>query len=183
MRSQRPGSVTLLDMPARRRVARHRLPRSQRQRPYRRQDLYERVFGTAAALNYTANAQAQAMARGRMDVVGAAGARHRGVYFAAIAVGVIEAAERHRLLVTLASTVRRPLRELQYLAALRRQRARAVIPAGSRVDDPELTQPLRRELDAFESTGSRTAVISQNKLVTDGKGSSIEPEQHARRGK
>ncbi|KJK11443.1 LacI family transcriptional regulator [Terrabacter sp. 28] len=132
-----------------------------------RQDLKERVLLAAAKLNYAANGPAQAMARGRTNVVGLIVHDISDPYFAAIAAGVMRAAEDQHLLVTLGSTMRRPERELDYVQVLRGQRSRAVILAGSRVDDPELLSRLREECAAFERAGGRVVVISQQKLPLD----------------
>jgi LacI family transcriptional regulator len=77
------------------------------------------------------------------------------------------AADGHDLLVTLGSTVRRPDRELEYLRVLRGQRSRAVVLAGSRVDDDNLLAELREHGEAFERAGGRVVVISQNRLPFD----------------
>jgi LacI family transcriptional regulator len=131
------------------------------------EDLRRRVVLAAAELNHTANAQAQAMARGRTDVVGLLVHDIADPYFSSIAAGVMRAAEDHGLLVTMASTLRRPESELDYVAALRGQRARAVVLAGSRVDDPEMLRRLGSELASFEATGGRAVMISQKKLPVD----------------
>lgn len=132
-----------------------------------REDLRARVLAAAARLNYTPNAQAQAMARGRTAVVGLVVHDIADPYFATIAAGVMRLADEHRLLVTVNSTAGRPERELDYLAALRGQRGRAVILAGSRVESPELHEELTREVAAFEAGGGRVVVIGQPRLRTD----------------
>jgi LacI family transcriptional regulator len=132
-----------------------------------REDLRERVFVAAKKLNYSANAPAQAMARGRTNVVGLLVHDIADPYFSSIAAGVMQSAEQHRLLVTLASTMHRPERELEYLTALRGQRSRAVILAGSRVDDAQLLASLREQIESFEKSGGRVVLISQQKLPVD----------------
>ena len=132
-----------------------------------REELRERVLVAAKKLNYSVNAPAQAMARGRSNVVGLLVHDIADPYFSSIAAGVMKAAEEHQLLVTLGSTMRRPERELEYLAALRGQRSRAVILAGSRVDDPRLISALREQVEAFERSGGRVVLISQQKLAVD----------------
>ncbi|HEY4421923.1 MAG TPA: LacI family DNA-binding transcriptional regulator, partial [Pseudonocardia sp.] len=100
-----------------------------------RPDLRERVLEAAEALQYSANAQAQAMARGRTNLVGLVIGDVGDPYFSSIAAGAIRAAEGHQLVVTMACTFGREEREIDYVAALRSQRARAVIVVGSRVYD------------------------------------------------
>jgi LacI family transcriptional regulator len=132
-----------------------------------REDLRERVFVAAKKLNYSANAPAQAMARGRTNVVGLLVHDIADPYFSSIAAGVMRSAEQHRLLVTLGSTMHHPERELEYLTALRGQRSRAVILAGSRVDDAQLLNALREQVESFEKSGGRVVLISQQKLPVD----------------
>src|SRR5690606_5948009 len=103
-----------------------------------RPDLQERVLAAAEALHYSANAQAQAMARGRTNIVGLVLSDVADPYFSSIAAGAIRAAEEEHLVVTMTCTFGREERELDYLAALRGQRARAVIIVGSRVQNREL---------------------------------------------
>jgi len=163
-----PGSVTLADVAREAGVSVATASRSLNGSARRvREDLRERVIAVATRLNYAANAQAQAMARGRTSVVGLVVHDIADPYFASIAAGVMRAAEQHRLLVTVGSTGARPERELDYLAALRGQRGQAVILAGSRVDDPALNDALAREIAAFEAGGGRVAVISQQRLPVD----------------
>jgi LacI family transcriptional regulator len=130
-------------------------------------DLRERVLDAAEALQYTANAHAQAVARGRSDTVGLLVHDIGDPFFSSIAAGVIRSADREGLLVTLASTGRDPGRELQFVAALRGQRARAIIIAGSRVDAPAQMARLAQELASYRASGGRVSMISQNRLPVD----------------
>ncbi|MBC9824102.1 LacI family DNA-binding transcriptional regulator [Terrabacter sp. MAHUQ-38] len=163
-----PGPVTLLDVANEAGVSLATASRAINGSTRKvREDLRERVLEAAIKLNYSANAPAQAMARGRTDVVGLIVHDIADPYFSSIAAGVMGAAESHDLLVTLGSTVRRPERELDYLRVLRGQRSRAVILAGSRVDDESLLARLREQGEAFERSGGRVVVISQNRLPFD----------------
>lgn len=132
-----------------------------------RKELQERVLASAAVLNYTPNAQAQAMARGRTNVIGLIVHDIAGPYFASIASGVMEAANAEGLLVTLASTNRSPEREVQHMANLRAQRARGAIIVGSRDTAISRRGLLGQEVAAFESGGGRTVLVSQHRLETD----------------
>ncbi len=129
-----------------------------------RADLHAKVLEAAERLEYRANPQAQAMARGRASVIGLLVHDIADPYFSAIASGVIAEAERHGLLVTLASTERSAERELAHLAALRAQRPRGVIVAGSRQADPAALARFGAELDAFIRSGGRVALVSQDVL-------------------
>ncbi|SDU62654.1 LacI family DNA-binding transcriptional regulator [Jiangella alkaliphila] len=168
MAEQPRGSVTLMDVAARAGVSLATASRALNGSTRRvGDDLRERVLAAARSLNYAANAQAQAMARGRTNVVGLVVHDIADPYFSSIAAGVMEAAEGHHVLVTLGSTLRRPEREVDYLVALRGQRSRAVILAGSRMDDSHVAEALRREIDIFENDGGNVVAISQKQLPVD----------------
>lgn len=130
---------------------------SESRRP--RPDLVERVTRAAEELGYSANAAAQAIARGFTTVVGLVVADIDDPYFSSIAAGVTAEAEAAGLLVTLASTQGRPERETDHLVALRRQRPLAVLLAGGRQTDPALEERLLREVRAFQADGGRVAAV------------------------
>lgn len=102
-------------------------------------ELQERVLVSARILGYSANVQAQAVARGTSNVVALVVGDIADPYFAAIASGVVRAADERGLIVTITATgpYAAPVstaREESALATLRGQRPRAVVLAGSRVD-------------------------------------------------
>ncbi|GAB2743398.1 LacI family DNA-binding transcriptional regulator [Salinifilum aidingensis] len=130
-------------------------------------DLRDRVQAVAERLNYSPSAPAQAVARGRTNVVGLVVPDIADPYFSTIAAGVIRRAEPHGLMVTLSSTSQRPEREAEYVAALRHQRARGVILVGSRTTESEPEEALRTEIDAFDAAGGRVVAVSQNRLSCD----------------
>lgn len=168
MTDQHRGSVTLMDVAARAGVSLATASRALNGSNRRVGDaLRQRVVDAASSLNYSPNAQAQAVARGKTNVVGLVVHDIADPYFSSIAAGVMEAAEGQQVLVTLASTLRRPEREVDYVAALRSQRSRAVILAGSRVNDDEAEHALRREVETFEESGGTVVAISQEKLPVD----------------
>jgi LacI family transcriptional regulator len=76
-------------------------------------------------------------------------------------------AEQYGLLVTMAVTARKPEREIEHVEMLRRQRARAVIIAGSRVNDQSALERLGAEIESFRRSGGRVAMISQRRLPVD----------------
>lgn len=101
-------------------------------------ELQERVAASARALGYSANVQAQAVARGTSNVVALVVGDIADPYFAAIASGVIRVADQRGLVVTITATgpyagESSVERERAALTALRGQRPRAVVLAGSRV--------------------------------------------------
>jgi LacI family transcriptional regulator len=138
-------------------------------------ELRHRVLAAAAELDYIANVHAQAIARGSSDVVGLVVHDIADPYFSTIAAGVMAAAEESGLIVSLGSTLASAERELDYVAMLRAQRARALVLAGSRTTNPAQTRRLAREVQAFRSAGGRVACVSQALLGTD----TVEPANRA----
>ncbi|HEY8339896.1 MAG TPA: LacI family DNA-binding transcriptional regulator [Egibacteraceae bacterium] len=128
--------------------------------------LRKRVLAAAEELSYSPNTHAQAMARGASNILGLIVHDIADPYFGAIASGVIAKADETGTVVLLANTGRDPEREVQYVAMLRAQRARAVIIAGSRWDDPEQQRRLSEQLQAYVAGGGRVSCISQNRLGT-----------------
>lgn len=101
-------------------------------------DLYERVIATAKELGYSANVQAQAVARGRSATVALVVGDITDPYFAEISAGVMRVAADRGLIVSIASTgsygsSQGSAREDDVLVMLRGQRPRAVVFAGTRV--------------------------------------------------
>ena len=129
-----------------------------------RRDLADRVSAAAAALGYSANANAQAMVKGSTTTVGLIVHDIADPYAAAIAAGVMSAAATRGLIVTVASTLSDPDLELRHLEALRRQRARVVILAGSRFADPDATAAAARQVGAIMAGGGYAAAIGQDML-------------------
>lgn len=127
-----------------------------------RTDLRERVLATAAELAYTPNAHAQALARSSSQSIGLICHDVSDPYFAMIAHGVTRAAAEHGLLVMLASTFRDPAREVQYVAMLRAQRARAILLIGSGFEDAGWERAMSAELEPYARAGGRVAVVSRH---------------------
>lgn len=117
----------------------------------------ERVEAAAEQLGYTANASAQATARGTSAVIALLVADIADPYFGQIASGVARGADEEGLIVTVAITERDAARETKILRALRGQHPRGVILAASRTDDGESTTV--DELSAFRSRGARTVTF------------------------
>lgn len=129
-----------------------------------RPDLAERVLRAATELGYSADANAQAMARGTTMTVGLVVHDIADPYAAAIASGVMAAAAERGLIVTIASTLSDAAAEIRHVQALRRQRASAVILAGSRFADEAATAALAEELAAITAGGGHVAAIGQDRL-------------------
>ncbi|MFC0706695.1 LacI family DNA-binding transcriptional regulator [Cellulomonas uda] len=124
-------------------------------------ELRTRVLAAAERLRYSPDANAQAMARGRTTSVGLVVHDIADPYFSTIARGVAHAAGRAGLQVILASTEQDPLREVELVGLLRRQRARAIVIAGWRYDDEASTSALRAALDEYVASGGAAAVVGQ----------------------
>ncbi|WP_432503763.1 LacI family DNA-binding transcriptional regulator [Kineococcus arenarius] len=129
--------------------------------------LREKVLAAAAQLDYSPNAQAQAMARGRSNIVGLVVHDIADPYFSTIAAGVMQRAAPSDVIVTLAVTGASAATEVAHVTALRRQRVRAVLLAGSRWQDDASTLALREELNAFRADGGRVAAVTQDVLGVD----------------
>ncbi len=120
--------------------------------------LVEKVNDAAAQLRYVAHAPAQSLASSRSTVVGLLVHDIADPYFAAIATGAMRVARDHDLMVLVANTFREPGLEMDYLARLRAQRARAVLLAGSAFTDSSLAPSLAE----FTSTGGRVVAIGSH---------------------
>ena len=123
--------------------------------------LQERVRAAAEELGYSPNAQAQALARSMTNIAGILVHDIEDPYFAAIANGVLQAADEHGVLVMMASTFRDPDREITYLSSLRAQRARAAVLIGSRRNDPDGLERTTHAVETFLQSGSGLALVSQ----------------------
>ncbi|GAA2315797.1 LacI family DNA-binding transcriptional regulator [Nonomuraea roseoviolacea subsp. roseoviolacea] len=130
-------------------------------------DLRARVERAADELGYRANMAAQTLARGASNVIGIVVHDLTDPYFAALADGAMRAAAGEGLLVMVGTTHRDPEQEIAYVATMNAQRVRAVLLAGSRVNDPEVTGRLRRELDRYRTSGGRVACVGQDLLGVD----------------
>ncbi len=126
-----------------------------------------RVLAAAEKLGYTPNLSAQAVARGASSAVGLLVSDIADPYFAAIAAGVIRAAESEGLIVTMAVTDRSAQREIELVRMLRGQRPRIIVLAGSRFADETRRDELVGELQAFQQAGGKVVLISQHHLPFD----------------
>ncbi|MFJ4297887.1 LacI family DNA-binding transcriptional regulator [Curtobacterium sp. NPDC089689] len=97
-----------------------------------RQESLDRVHAAARELRYTANVQAQAVARGTTTTLALVVGDIADPYFAAIAAGAIRAADEAGLVVTITSTGGDASREQEVLAVVAGLRPRAVVLAVSR---------------------------------------------------
>ncbi|GAB2523456.1 LacI family DNA-binding transcriptional regulator [Paramicrobacterium agarici] len=127
----------------------------------------ERVMAAAQRLGYAPNLSAQAMAKGRANIVGLLVGDIADPYFSAITAGAMAAAEEAGLVVTVAVTGRDADRELTTVRALKGQRPRAILLAGSRLADATRDDELSAELENFRAGGGRVVFVSQSGLGFD----------------
>jgi LacI family transcriptional regulator len=130
-----------------------------------RTDLRERVLAAAGELAYTPNAHAQALASSSSKVIGVICHDVSDPYFASVARGVMRAAADRDLMVMLASTFRDPAREVEYIAMLRAQRARAILLIGSGFEDRDWERSMGAELEPYRRAGGRVAVVSRHRSL------------------
>lgn len=126
-----------------------------------RPDLRARVLAAAVELDYSPNANAQAIVRGSTSTVGLIVQDLGDPTGAAVAAGVMDAAARRDLIVTVAATGFDPALQIRHVEALRRQRARAIILSGARFADADITGRLADELRGYAVGGGRLAVIGR----------------------
>lgn len=129
-----------------------------------RPDLKAKVLQAALDLDYSPNANAQAMVRGTTTTVGLVVHDIADPFAAAVAAGVMEVAAERDLIVTIASTMWDAETEIRHVEALRRQRARAVILAGSRFADESVQARLAAEVAGITAAGGHVAAIGQKAL-------------------
>ena len=122
-------------------------------------EMTERVLASARELGYSANAQAQAVARGSTRTVAVVLGDVADPYFSAIASGVIDEAAKNDLVVTMWATGSAPDRLLSTLAAMRSQRPQALIIAQSGQLAESDEEPVTAELVALERSGTTVSTI------------------------
>jgi LacI family transcriptional regulator len=126
----------------------------------------QRVLAAAEELGYTANVSAQAVARGRSDMVGLVVPDIQDPYFSVIAAAAMSVVETQGEMM-LGTTQNRPEQELRYVATMRARQARALVLVGSRTADNAHNRRLAEAIAEFTASGGRVAVIGQDKLGTD----------------
>jgi LacI family transcriptional regulator len=129
--------------------------------------LRERVLDAAAELHYVPNAHAQALVSASTSTVGVIVHDVSDPYFSEIVRGVLRVANDHDLLVLICNTYRDPDRELQYVLALRAQRVRAVLLAGSGFVDSDVERRSTAALVGVEAAGGRVVLIGRHRAGVD----------------
>ncbi|WP_306465714.1 LacI family DNA-binding transcriptional regulator [Thermopolyspora flexuosa] len=130
-------------------------------------ELRERVEKAARQLGYTPNLVARTLAHGASDLVGLVVPGLAEPYFAALADGVLRAAERDGLAVLVGAGRGDPEREIAHLATLRAQRARAIVLAGVDAVAVPVASGLRAELERYQAIGGRVACVARELPAAD----------------
>lgn len=130
-------------------------------------DLRQRVQIAATRLRYSPDGIAQAMARGRTTALGLVVHDIADPTAAAITAGVAAAAEEAGLTITLACTGADPVRQVEVVASMERNRARGVVLVGGLAGDAATDAALRAALDSFRAVGGAVAVIGRGDLGGD----------------
>jgi LacI family transcriptional regulator len=132
-----------------------------------REELRTRVQAEAARLRYVSHAPAQALARATTSIVGLIVHDIADPYFAAIAAGAMREAREHDLLLMVACTFREPSLELEYIARLRAQRARAIVLAASSFTGTPFASDLAETLGGYTDQGGRVVAIGDHGAAVD----------------
>lgn len=119
-----------------------------------------RVLQAAAALDYSPNALAKAMATGRTGIVGVLVGDSSDPYFAAIVRGVEDVARHHGHLVVVCNSDRDPAIELRYLRALNDYRVDGLIFAGGGLTDDAYVREIRQAIEVFRSRGAACVALA-----------------------
>ncbi|MFD6444726.1 LacI family DNA-binding transcriptional regulator [Promicromonospora sp. NPDC060204] len=127
--------------------------------------LAERVRAVAAELGYVANVHARSLASGASPSVGLVVHEIGDPYFAEIASGVLEVAGAHGRMVQICHTGRDPHAEVAQLRALAGAGVGIIVVAGSGHLDREVQAQMKAQVQAFEASGGRVAVIGRHPLL------------------
>jgi LacI family transcriptional regulator len=83
-------------------------------------------------------------------------------YFSEIVRGMLQASAQTERLVLICNTYRDRERELAYVAHFRAQRVKALVLAGSGLEDREFGARMAAQITAFEATGGRAVLIGRH---------------------
>lgn len=124
-------------------------------------DIVAKVSATAEELGYLPNLSAQTVVKGASPTVAILVSDIADPYFSTISSGIMGAARQAGLMVTMATSERRPSDELHIIRTFRSQRPRAIILAGSRQDPDPHGDAIRQNLEVYRDSGGRVVMISQ----------------------
>lgn len=129
--------------------------------------LADRVIAAATELQYSANLQAQAVARGTTTNLALLVSDITGDYFSSMVAEVMASAERAGLRVTVAITERRLEREIELVRELRGQQARALVLVESGRRSDQGVERLQDELRLYEESGGKVVIVSRTQAPFD----------------
>jgi LacI family transcriptional regulator, galactose operon repressor len=132
-----------------------------------RPEVRKRVLESAAALDYSTNLHARALARSHDASIGVVVHDVNDPYFSEIVRGVLEGAEASNQWVFISNTYRDVERELEYIRRYRAQRVKAVVLAGSGRLDRDAESRLNAEVSSFERTGGRAVLVGRHEVAGD----------------
>ncbi|QLD10782.1 LacI family DNA-binding transcriptional regulator [Microbacterium oleivorans] len=127
-------------------------------------ELRRRVQDAARALGYSVNSAAQAIKDGRARTVALLVSDIDDFGSATMISGIMHAAEKRGVSVSVRATRDDPLRELDLLTQLRGERHRAVIIGTSRTADTRRETALGAQLNTLAEDGTRVVVIGDSRL-------------------
>ncbi len=124
--------------------------------------LRDQVVAAARELGYSPNPHARALAQSSDASVGVIVHDVTDPYFSEIVRGMLQASAQTERLVLICNTYRDRERELAYVAHFRAQRVKALVLAGSGLEDREFGARMATQIHAFEATGGRAVLIGRH---------------------
>ncbi|HKB34772.1 MAG TPA: LacI family DNA-binding transcriptional regulator [Candidatus Dormibacteraeota bacterium] len=124
--------------------------------------LRDQVVAAARELGYSPNPHARALAQATDASVGVIVHDVTDPYFSEIVRGMLQASALTERLVLICNTYRDRERELAYIAHFRAQRVKALVLAGSGLEDRDFGARMAAQINAFEATGGRAVLIGRH---------------------
>ena len=132
-----------------------------------REPLRLRVLEAAAALDYSPNLHARALASSEDATIAVIVHDSSDPYFIEILRGMLGRARVSDRIVVVCDTNRDPEREFNYVRHFRLQRVQAILLAGSGFEDRDFGARMTSEIRAFERYGGRVALIGPHNILGD----------------
>ena len=132
-----------------------------------REALRLRVLEAAAALDYSPNLHARALASSEDATIVVVVHDSSDPYFIEILRGVLDRAQTSERIVVVCDTHRDPEREFNYVRHFRIQRVQAILLAGSGFEDRDFGARMTSEIRAYERYGGRVALIGRHNILGD----------------
>jgi len=127
-----------------------------------RPSLRAKVEAAARELGYAPNLHARALARASDGSVGVIVHDVSDPYFGQIVRGMLQASAETERMLLICNTYRDPQRELAYVAHFRAQGVKALVMAGSDLEDRDFGARMAAQILGFESAGGRAALIGRH---------------------